>query len=62
MSIDHDDNDLIFISGGIEKSEYNCNDIFLILKNSKKSIEYNGNLQERKIISFKLCIMIINYI
>ena len=48
MSIDHDDNDLIFISGGIEKSEYNCNDIFLILKNSKKSIEYNGNLQERK--------------
>ena len=48
MSIDHDDNDLIFISGGIEKSEYNCSNIFLILKSSKKSIEYNGTLQERK--------------
>ena len=48
MSIDHDDNDLIFISGGIEKSEYNCSNIFLILKSSKKTIEYNGTLQERK--------------
>ena len=31
MSIEHDDNDLIFISGGIEKSEYNCNDILSLL-------------------------------
>ena len=48
MSIDHDDNDLIFISGGLEKSEYNCSNIFLILNSSKKTIEYDGTLQERK--------------
>ena len=48
MSIDFDDNDLIFISGGIEKSQYNCSNNFLILKWSTENIEYNGTLPERK--------------
>ena len=48
MSIDFDDNDLIFISGGKEDSQYNCSNIFLILKWSKETIEYNGTLPGRK--------------
>ena len=47
-SIDFDDNDLIFISGGIENSQYECSNIFLILKFINESIEYNGTLPNRK--------------
>ena len=48
ISIDYDDNDSIFISGGLEKSKYNCSNAFLILKWSKESIEYSDTLPERK--------------
>ena len=48
MSIDYDDNDLIFISGGLEDSKNYCSNIFIILKWSKENIEYNGNLPDRK--------------
>ena len=48
ISIDYDDNDLIFISGGLEDTAYNCRNIFIILKWSKEKIEYNGNLPDRK--------------
>ena len=48
MSIDFDDNDLIFISGGIENSKYNCSNIFIILRWSTEIIEYKGSLPERK--------------
>ena len=48
MSIDFDDNDLIFISGGKEDSPYYCSNIFLILKWSIETIEYNGTLPGRK--------------
>ncbi len=48
ISIDYDDNDSIFISGGVEKSKYNCSNVFLILKWSKENIEYSGTLPERK--------------
>ena len=48
ISIDYDDNDLIFISGGTEDSNYNCSNLFLILKWSTETVEYNGTLPERK--------------
>ena len=48
ISIDFDDNDSIFISGGIEKSKNNYSNTFLILKWSKESIEYSGTLPQRK--------------
>ena len=48
MSIDFNDDDLIFISGGIEKSKYNCSNKFIILKWSTEKIEYNGTLPNRK--------------
>ena len=48
MSIEFDDNDLIFISGGNEDSLNNCSNIFIILKWSTENIEYNGTLPERK--------------
>ena len=48
MSIEFDDNDLIFISGGNEDSLNNCTNIFIILKWSTENIEYNGTLPERR--------------
>ena len=48
MSIDFNDDDLIFITGGNEKSQYNCNNKFIILKWSNEKIEYNGNIPNRK--------------
>ena len=48
ISIDFYDNDLIFISGGTEDSNYNCSNMFLILKWSTESVEYSGTLPARK--------------
>ena len=48
MSIDFNDDDLIFITGGIEKSIYNCSNKFIILKWSNEQIEYKGSLPNRK--------------
>ena len=48
MSIDFNDDDLIFISGGNEKSKFNCSNKFIILKWSSEKIEYNGTLPHRK--------------
>jgi hypothetical protein len=48
ISIDFNDDDLIFLSGGKEKSKFNFNNKFLILKWSMEKIEYNGTLPERK--------------
>ena len=48
MSIDFNDDDLIFITGGVEKSKYNCSNKFIILKWSTEKIEYKGNLPNRK--------------
>ena len=48
ISLDYDDSDLIFISGGIEESKYFCSDIFIILKWSTENIEYKGNLPDRR--------------
>ena len=47
-SIDFDDCDLIFISGGLEETKYICSDIFIIIKWSTQTIEYKGNLPERR--------------
>ena len=48
MSIDFNDDDLIFITGGVEKSKYNCSNKFIILKWSTEKIEYKGNIPNRK--------------
>ena len=48
MSIDFNDDDLIFISGGKENSDFNCSNKFIILKWSIENIEYNGTLPNRK--------------
>jgi hypothetical protein len=51
MSIDFDDTDLIFITGGLELNEdkkFRCSNIFIILKWSTETIEYSGALPERK--------------
>ena len=48
ISIDFNDDDLIFLSGGKEKSKFNFSNKFLILKWSMEKIEYNGTLPERK--------------
>ena len=52
ISIDFNDEDLIFLSGGKEKSKFNFSNKFLILKWSMEKIEYNGTLPERKEYSF----------
>ena len=49
ISIDFDDNDLIFISGGIEDTKYYCSNLFLILKWSAEKIEYTGKLPDRRV-------------
>ena len=48
MSIEFNDDDLIFISGGKEKSQNNCSNKFIILKWSTEKIEYIGTLPNRK--------------
>ena len=48
ISIDFNDDDLIFLSGGKEKTKFNFSNKFLILKWSMEKIEYNGTLPERK--------------
>ena len=48
MSIEYNDDDLIFITGGKEKTKYNCSNKFIILKWSSEKIEYNGTIPERK--------------
>ena len=48
MSIEYNDDDLIFITGGKEKTKYNCSNKFIILKWSSEKIEYNGIIPERK--------------
>ena len=48
MSIEYDDNDLIFVSGGKDDSKFNCNDIFLILKFSSEGVEFRGALPSRR--------------
>ena len=48
ISIEFNDDDFIFITGGKEKTKYNCSNRFLILKWSTEKIEYEGTLPERK--------------
>ena len=49
MSIDFDDIDLIFITGGYEDIEDTlCSNLFVILKWSTETIHYTGTLPERK--------------
>ena len=48
MSIDFDDIDLIFISGGTDDSKYYCTNKFIILRWSTEKIEYSGTLPERR--------------
>ena len=48
VSIEYDDDDLIFLSGGVETSKYNCSNIFLILSFSNEKITYKDFLPNRK--------------
>ena len=48
ISIEFNDDDLIFITGGKEKTKYNCSNKFIILKWSTEKIEYDGTLPQRR--------------
>ena len=48
ISMEYDDNNLIFISGGIEISNYNTSNLFLIINWEKEKIEYQNIMPKRK--------------
>ena len=48
ISMEYDDNNLIFISGGIEISNYNTSNMFIIINWEKEKIEYQYSMPKRK--------------